>query len=102
MHSAASGSDESRWLALNRSRASQLHPARAAYLALSAALETGWQVEAPVYARPDWSKSAEGRTAFHFVLKKPGSRLTTLLSVPDCPEVQRLLAEQGWEISKRL
>ncbi len=101
MATISTGTDESRWLALSRSRAAQHHPATAAFFALMGALETGWQVEPPVYVRPDWSKSAEGHSAYHFVLQNRAARLTTLLSVPDCPEVQRLLDEQGWEISAR-
>ncbi len=93
--------EDPRGALLSGSRAARRHPAQAAYLTLQAALETGWHVEPPIYARPDWSLKHKDAVAFHFVLKNGVTRLTTLLSVPDGDEVRRLIAEQGWEVSER-
>ncbi len=96
------GSDETRGQLLNSSRAARHNPQQAPYLTLQAALETGWRVEPPVYARPDWSLQRRDGIAFHFVLKNGTTRMTTLLSVPDGDDVRRLIAEQGWEICQKL
>ncbi len=93
--------EDQRGVLLSDSRAARRHPAQAAYLTLQAAIETGWRVEPPIYARPDWSLKNKDALAFHFVLKNGATRLTTLLSVPDGDEVRRLITEQGWEVSDR-
>ena len=91
---------EDRWSILNNSRAAIYNdPALARYYMLLAALDTGWEVEAPVYARNDWSFKRKDSKVFHFVLRRNSLRMTTLLSVPDCEAVRRLIADNGWTLS---
>jgi hypothetical protein len=91
---------EDRWSILNNSRsATHNDPALARYHMLLAALDGGWKVEPPVYVRNDWSLKRKDAKAFHFVLRRDSIRMTTLLSVPDCEAVRRLIDGNGWELS---
>jgi len=89
---------EDRWSILNSSRSAHTDPALARYHTLLAALDDGWRVEAPVYLRADWSLN-RGTRVFHFVLRREALRMTTLLSVPDCEAVRRLINDNEWSIS---
>ena len=90
---------EDRWSILNNNRVTHNDPALARYYTLVDALDGGWQVEAPIYVRNDWSLKRKDNKVFHFVLRRNSLRMTTLLSVPDCEVVRRLIAENGWELS---
>lgn len=90
---------EDRWSILNNSRAAYSQPDLANYYALLAALDNGWEVEVPVYLRSDWSLSRQDAMVFHFVLVLRARRMTTLLSVPDCDQVQRLIGDNNWQIN---
>lgn len=90
---------EDRWSVLNNSRATLNEPALARYQTLLAALDGGWEVEAPVYVREDWNLKHQGAKVFHFVLRRTSIRMTTLLSVPDCDAVRRLIGDNGWTLS---
>jgi hypothetical protein len=90
---------EDRWSLLNNSRATHDDPAQARYHTLLAAFENGWEVEAPVYVRDDWSLKRKDTKVFHFVLRRNSLRMTTLLSVPDCEAVRRLISDNGWALS---
>ncbi len=90
---------EERWSVLNNSRAAHHEPALARYQTLLAALDGGWEVESPVYVREEWSLKRKDAKVFHFVLRRTSIRMTTLLSVPDCEAVRRLINEKGWTLS---
>jgi hypothetical protein len=90
---------EDRWSILNSSRVTPPDPATARYYNLIAALDAGWKVEPPIYVRADWSLAAKNANVYHFVLRRDALRMTTLLSVPDCEAVQRLIEDNSWAIS---
>ncbi len=90
---------EDRWSILNNARAARQDPDLANYYALLAAMDGGWEVEAPVYMRSDWSLSRKDAMVFHFVLVLHSRRMTTLLSVPDCDLVRRLISDNNWKIN---
>ena len=91
--------NEDRWSVLNNNRVTHNDPALARYHTLLDALDSGWQVEAPVYVRNDWSLKRKDLKVYHFVLRRASLRMTTLLSVPDCEAVQRLIADNHWALS---
>jgi hypothetical protein len=85
---------------LNNSRTTTHHdPALARYHTLLAALDGGWKVEAPIYVRHDWSLKRKEAKVFHFVLRRDSLHMTTLLSVPDCEAVRRLIEDNDWSLS---
>ncbi len=93
-------SAEDRWSILNNSRTTSHHDlALARYHMLLAALDRGWEVEPPVYVRSDWSLKRKDAKVFHFVLRRDPIRMTTLLSVPDCEAVRRLISDNAWTLS---
>ena len=93
-------SAEDRWSILNDSRtANHNDPALARLYLLLAALDGGWRVESPVYVRSDWSLKRKDARVFRFVLRRDPVRMTTLLSVPDCEAVRRLISDNAWELS---
>lgn len=67
------------------------------YRLLLAALDVGWQVEEPVYLRPRWSE--DGPCVYHFILHRSPLTPPRLLSVPEGPEVERLIRETGLRVS---
>jgi hypothetical protein len=73
-----------------------IDPALARYHMLLAALDSGWKVEPPIYVRSDWNLKRKDARAFHFVLRRDSIRMTTLLSVPDCEAVRRLISDNAW------
>jgi hypothetical protein len=93
-------SAEDRWFILNASRTTTHHdPALARLHLLLVALDGGWRVEPPVYVRSDWSPKRKDGKVFHFVLRRDSVRMTTLLSVPDCEAVRRLISDNNWALS---
>ncbi len=90
---------EDRWSALNSSRVAHTDPAMSRYYTLVAAIDAGWRVEPPIYLRADWSIATKDSKVYHFVLQRDTKRMTTLLSVPDCEAVRRLIADNGWWVS---
>src|SRR5512139_556999 len=91
---------EDRWSILNNSRTTTHNdPALARYHVLLAALDGGWKVEPPVYLRGDWSVKCKDAKVFHFVLRRDSIRMTTLLSVPNCEAVRRLIDDNNWALS---
>ena len=98
--SEAPGYTEDRWSILNNSRTTTHNdPALARYHMLLGALDGGWKVEPPVYVRSDWSLKRKDAKVFHFVLRRDSIRMTTLLSVPDCDAVRRLISDNDWALS---
>jgi len=91
---------EDRSSVLNNSHTTTHHdPALARLHLLLAALDGGWRVEPPVYVRSDWSLKRKDARVFHFVLRRDSVRMTTLLSVPDCEAVRRLISDNDWALS---
>jgi|GEM_PF-2019855 len=68
-------------------------------LELRTALEDGWQIVQPVFARPLWSSINDEQQAFHFVLQR--EKATRLMTVPEGRSIIRLIKEQSWSIDKR-
>jgi hypothetical protein len=64
---------------------------------LLAALDVGWEVEEPVYLRPRLSE--DGPRVYHFILRRSSFTPPCLLSVPEGPEVERLVREAGLAVS---
>jgi hypothetical protein len=62
---------------------------------LKAMLAQGWEIEAPVYVRPRWASTKE--VAYHFILWR-GDKVN-LVSVPNSPEVQQLVAESNLTVA---
>jgi len=91
---------EDQWSILNDSRTTPHNdPALARYHMLLAALDGGWTVEPPIYVRSNWSLKRQDARVFHFVLRREAIRMTTLLSVPDCEAVRRLISDNDWALS---
>jgi hypothetical protein len=68
------------------------------YLKLLAALDAGWQIEPPVYARPRWGSAHAGRQIYHFILRWRQS--ITMISVPDSPGLLAFLEEHQIAVSR--
>jgi hypothetical protein len=73
------------------------HPAPIdpSYRILLAALDTGWQVEEPVYLRPRWSGGAR---VYHFILRLPPLTQPRLITVPEGPEVDRFVHDRDLQV----
>ena len=74
------------------------HPAdvEPRYRLLRSALELGWRIEEPVYLRPRWSE--EGPRVYHFILQQAGSPSPRLITVPESPEVEHFVLEEGLQV----
>lgn len=70
------------------------------YSHLMALLTQGWQIEPPVYVRPHWRwlSRSEARKTYHFILWREDK--VNLVSVLECPEIQRFLAEKGLTVDR--
>jgi hypothetical protein len=91
-------------VALRRpSRPAQPRPARgnvrACFAELRGALEEGWEIVQPVFARPLWSVSDDSTTAFNFVLRR--ERATRLVTVPEGRSVQRFIRDHHLAVDHR-
>lgn len=71
------------------------------YVRLVEMLDDGWRIQPPVYVRARWRVGDVSRKhdTYHFVLWS-GDRVS-LVSVAECPEVQRLLASTGLTLDRR-
>jgi hypothetical protein len=61
------------------------------YSELLVALDAGWQIEPPVYARSRWGRAHAGQQMYHFILRS--KRAITMLSVVDSPGLCAFLEE---------
>lgn len=66
---------------------------------LREALETGWEIVQPVFARPLWSAADDSLTAFSFVLRQ--GTATRLITVPSSRIVERFIATQRLSVDER-
>src|SRR5262249_43018509 len=60
---------------------------------LRSALEEGWEIVQPIFARPLWSAPDDSGTAFSFVLRR--ERDTRLVTVPEGRLVQRFIRDHN-------
>jgi hypothetical protein len=74
------------------------HPAEVEprYRLLRSALEIGWRIEEPVYLRARWSEA--GPRVYHFILRLAGAASQQLITVPESPEVERFVRQEGLEV----
>lgn len=68
------------------------------YRVLLAALDTGWEVEEPVYLRPRWGET--GSWVYHFILKKEEMPQPYLVTVRHSQDVERLILREGWQVEQ--
>ena len=68
------------------------------YFGLLAALDAGWQIEPPVYARSRWGSAHAGQQMYHFVLRSRQG--ITLVSVADGPVVRAFMEEQRFAVNR--
>ncbi len=88
---------EARWATLQNYRSAD--PERGSFYALLAALDGGWRIEPPVYARPRWGSENVGKQMYHFILKRGPA--TTLLSVDDSARLREFVEEQQLTVNRR-
>jgi hypothetical protein len=66
---------------------------------LRAALNEGWEIVQPIFARPLWSAADNSATAFNFVLRR--DQATRLVTVPEGRTVQRFIRERELTVDYR-
>ena len=66
---------------------------------LRAALNEGWEIVQPIFARPLWSDADNATTAFSFVLRR--EQATRLVTVPDGRTVQRFIRDRELTVDYR-
>jgi hypothetical protein len=66
---------------------------------LREALDEGWEIVQPIFARPLWSVSDDSITAFNFVLRR--ERTTRLVTVPAGRTVQRFIRDRQLVVDYR-
>jgi len=66
------------------------------YQLLMAALDTGWQVEEPVYLRPQWSD--DGPRVYHFILRRAAQPTPRLLTVPASRAIDQFVRDEGLRV----
>ncbi|MBN1888898.1 MAG: hypothetical protein JW850_12970 [Thermoflexales bacterium] len=88
---------ETRWAVLQNHRV--VDPERGSFYALLAALDGGWQVEPPVYARPRWGAENAGKQMYHCILRRGPA--TTLVSVEDSSHLRAFLDEQSIPVNRQ-
>jgi hypothetical protein len=59
---------------------------------LREALQDGWEIVQPIFARPLWSATDDSATAFSFVLRGPSG--TRLITVPEGRNVERFIRDR--------
>lgn len=72
---------------------------QACFAELRAALEDGWEIVQPIFARPMWSAVDDSSTALHFVLRRDVA--TRLVTVPEGRGVQRFIREHHLSVDHR-
>lgn len=77
---------------------SYLGSANEHFRVLLAALDSGWEVEEPVYLRPRWGET--GSWVYHFILKKAEMPQPCLITVRHSPEVESLILREGWQVEQ--
>jgi hypothetical protein len=65
-------------------------------LRLLAALDTGWQVEEPIYLRSHWGGS--GTRAYFFILHRQPQETPRLITVPANTAVDQFVRNEGLKV----
>jgi hypothetical protein len=68
------------------------------YFGLLAALDAGWQIEPPVYARSRWGSAHAGQQVYHFILRS--RQAITMVSVLDSPGLRAFLEEHRIAVNR--
>ena len=63
------------------------------------ALQAGWEIDEPVLLGKLWRTTADGQSAYHFVLKNRVGERTTLLSLKPSPQLLVFLAENNIRVN---
>jgi hypothetical protein len=88
---------EDQWAVLqNRPRTPDLEDGN--FFGLLAALDAGWFIEPPVYARSRWGLAHAGKQMYHFILRRGSS--ITMISVADTSRLREFLDEQRITINR--
>jgi hypothetical protein len=88
---------EDRWAVLqNRARTSD--PEDGNFFGLLAALDAGWIIEPPVYARSRWGSQHAGQQMYHFILRR--GQYITMISVADTSRLREFLNEQHIAVNR--
>jgi hypothetical protein len=66
---------------------------------LRTALNEGWEIVQPIFARPLWSAADNSTTAFSFVLRR--EQATRLVTVPEGRTVQRFIRDHELTVDYR-
>ncbi|HEY7092900.1 MAG TPA: hypothetical protein VH393_06960 [Ktedonobacterales bacterium] len=66
---------------------------------LRTALNEGWEIVQPIFARPLWSAADNSTTAFNFVLRR--EQATRLVTVPEGRTVQRFIRDHELTVDYR-
>ncbi len=66
---------------------------------LRTALNEGWEIVQPIFARPLWSTADNSATAFNFVLRR--EQATRLVTVPEGRTVQRFIRDHALTVDYR-
>jgi hypothetical protein len=66
---------------------------------LRTALNEGWEIVQPIFARPLWSATDNSTTAFNFVLRR--DQATRLVTVPEGRTVQRFIRDHELTVDYR-
>ena len=94
MLSAHLSATEDRWNSLGEAvHASRMDPN---FRRLLAALDSGWEIEAPVYLRPRWGEG--GPRVYHFILRHAAMSAPRLVSVHRGEEVDGFVRGEGLTI----
>ncbi|HEX6817268.1 MAG TPA: hypothetical protein VF120_02765 [Ktedonobacterales bacterium] len=72
---------------------------QAHFAELRAALDDGWEIVQPIFARPTWTAVDDSATELHFVLRRDVA--TRLVTVPAGRGVQRFIREHHLSVDHR-
>lgn len=90
MYPSSPALSEDPWNQLQQNRhATPLDPQ---YLRLLAALDQGWQIEAPVYLQPRFGPGSA--LIYLFILHHPATTELMLVRLPDSPEARQFVARE--------
>jgi hypothetical protein len=64
---------------------------------LLAAMDLGWEVEAPVYLRARWGEG--GPRVYHFILRHDSFAVPRLITVPECSQVVHFVRREGLKVA---
>jgi hypothetical protein len=87
-------SSEARWDPLQQ----PAHPSAVEpqYRVLLAALDLGWLIDEPVYLLPRWSEA--GPRVYHFILNRALRTAPRLVTVPQGPDVDAFVNDNGLKV----